>query len=136
MILHCIVCFGDIGTKPKEWFNTALLLCAWDAAGVAVAPGTCTVVSGTSGGPDHLFGPVSGAHRLQHCSVLIEDNREVLHGLHRASALSAVCRDAGGVGSSLCSHGDLMAALALPVIPQVLPWSGMHLCTWCTPQCM
>lgn len=34
MILHCVVCFGDIGTKPKEWFYTPLLLlCAWDGQG-------------------------------------------------------------------------------------------------------
>lgn len=34
MILRCMVCFGDVGTKPKEWFYIPLLLPhAWDVAG-------------------------------------------------------------------------------------------------------
>lgn len=54
---------------------------------------------------------------------------------HQLFLLSVEMREGWGAP---CAHmeGDLMAALALPVIPQVLPWSGMHLCTWCTPQYM
>lgn len=37
VILHCLICFGDIGTKLKEWFYTPLLLthngCYWGDSG-------------------------------------------------------------------------------------------------------
>lgn len=47
MILRCMVCFGDVGTKPKEWFYIPLLLPhAWDVAG---GGGGMDDHSGTSG---------------------------------------------------------------------------------------
>lgn len=47
------------------FYPPLLLLHAWDAAGEAVTPATCVVVSGISGGAGYLFGPVCGAtHEL------------------------------------------------------------------------
>ena len=89
----CIVCFGDNGTKPKEWFYTSLLLLhAWDAAGGQwhLIPVWWPVA--LEGDPVVCLALCLVPHRHCHCSVVNRDNREPLHGLHRALALPAPCR--------------------------------------------
>lgn len=84
--------------------------------------------------PVVCLAPCLVPHRHCHHSVLSGDDRDLLHGLHRASVPSAAHRNAGGAGSCPCSRGDFVTLLALPIAARVLPWSRLHLRPWGTPQ--